>query len=129
MEIIIDKELIQQDAETILDRQLTDEEFEDVHSAILERVSEVVQDGIHHVIDFNEMIERNIGAEKSLPHYRFLHKNDNAYQPDFRAVGTFKDEKDARQYVHHDFTTEFDQWKVVQVDKDGSERDVYKVHC
>jgi len=128
MEIIIDKELIQQDAETLLDRQLTEKEFEDVHYAILERVSDVVQDGIHHVIDFNEMLERNKGAEKSLPHYRVLHKNDNAYQPDFRTVGTFKNEKDARQYMHQDVTTEFDQWKVVQVDKDGSEREVYKIH-
>ncbi len=129
MDIIIDKELIQEDAESLLDRQLTEEEFEDVHSAILERVSEIVHDGIHHVIDYNEMLERNKDAEKVLPHYKVLHRNENAYKPDFRVVGVFKNEKDAREYVHHDFTTEFDEWKVLLVQAGGKEQGVYRVHC
>lgn len=129
MDIVIDEELIQDEAETILDQQLSTDELEEVRDVILENVSEMVQDSIHYVIGFKEMLERNRKAERSFPHYQVSHRNENAFEPEFKISGTFKSLDDAKQYVHHDFITEFDEWKVVQVDKDGKESEVYKVNC
>lgn len=127
--ITIDENFIQTEAETILERQLTSDEYEEVYEAILEDLSELIQDNINDVIDFNELLERNKDADKALPHYKTYHRNENAYQPKFKVVGVFKTEEDARQFIYHDFVTEFDEWRLVVVNSDNTEQDVYKIHC
>lgn len=126
--IIIDKDFVEIEAENILGRKLTDKEYEDIYEKINEDAFMLIQSSINEVIDFNEMIERNRGAEKEFPQYKVYWKNENAYQSDFKQMGTFKTEKDAKMLVHKDFIGEFDYWKIVSINKDGTEEEVYKVH-
>lgn len=127
--ITIDEEFLQVVADQILERELTKSELEDVNEATFEELGWFLQDRIRGVVDFDQMIERNKGAENSFPYYKVLHRNENAYQPEFKTAGVFKNEKDARQYVQHDIITEFDEWKVLRVDEKHEEREVYSVHC
>lgn len=126
--IIIDEEFVQTEAETVLERKLTPDECEEVCETICEGLSSLIQDSIGEVVDYNEMLERNKDADKTLPHYKTYHRNENAYQPEFRVMGVFKNEEDARQFIHHNYNTEFDQWRLVLVDK-NIEQEVYKIHC
>jgi hypothetical protein len=127
--IIIDEDFIQQEAETILERKLTSDECEEVYEAILGDLSELIQDNISDVIDFNELIERNKNADKTFPHYKTYYRNENAYQPKFKVIGVFKKEEDARQFIHHDFIDEFCEWRLVLVKKDNTEQEIYKINC
>jgi hypothetical protein len=127
--IIIDEEFIQTEAENTLERKLTPSECEQVYYAILEDLSCLIQDKIDDTIRFNEMLKRNRDASKTFPHYKTYHRNENAYQLKFKVVGVFKSEEDAREFIHHDFITEFDEWRLVVVNDDNTEHDVYKIHC
>ena len=127
--ITINKNFIQTEAETMLERKLTSDEYEEVYEAILEDLSELIQDNINDVIDFNEMLERNKDADKTFPHYKTYHRNENAYQPEFKVIGIFKNEEDARQFIHHDFITEFDEWRLVLVNKNNTVKEVHKINC
>lgn len=124
--IIIDEEFVQTEAGIILERELTPDECEKVYETILESLSELVQDKIYYVVDFNEMLKRNRNAQKTLPHYKTYYRNENAYQPEFEVTGTFKTEEDARKFINHHFIGEFDEWQLVLVNKDNSEKEIYK---
>lgn len=126
---IISDELIQFEAETVLERKLTSDECEEVYEKIIEGLSPLIQDSIYEVIDFNEMLERNKDADKTFPHYKTYHRNEVAYQPKFKAIGTFKNEEDARMFIRNDVITQYDQWQLVRVDKSGIEQEIYKIHC
>ncbi|MCX6751929.1 MAG: hypothetical protein NTZ87_00270 [Candidatus Nomurabacteria bacterium] len=127
--ITIDENFIQTEAKTMLERKLTSDEYEEVYEAILEDLSELIQDNIYDVIDFNEMLERNKDADKTFPYYKTYHRNENAYQPKFKVVGVFKKEEDARKFINRDFITEFDEWRLALVSKDNTEQEVYKINC
>ena|SRR3989338_9237256 len=127
--IIIDEEFIQTEAENTLERKLTSNEYEQVFYAILEDLSCLIQDKIDDTIRFNEMLKRNKDASKTFPHYKTYHRNQNAFQREFKVVGIFNNEKDAREFINHDFITEFDEWRLVVVNNDNTEQDVYKIHC
>ena len=127
--IIIDENFIQQEAETMLGRKLTSDECEEVYEAILEDLSELIQDNISDVIDFNELLERNKNADKTFPYYKTYYRNENAYQPKFKVIGVFKKEEDARQFIHHDFIDKFCEWRLVLVKKDNIEQEIYKINC
>lgn len=128
-EINIDKKFIQCEAENILGRKLNIREYEEVYETILESISEFIQDSIYKVIDFNELLERNKDAQNILPYYKVYHRNENAYKPEFKLSGAFKTEEDAREYIHHDIITEFDEWRLALVDENNTEQDIYKIHC
>ena len=113
---LIDEELVQGEAENCLDRQLTDDEIEEVFEAIYMEWDWFVQDRINSVIDFNEMLERNKGAESEPIHFEVWYRNENAYQHDFKKLDLFKNEADAKQYAEHDFITEYDEWKIIRVE-------------
>ncbi len=127
--IIINKSFIQFQADCLFCRNLTKEEYEEVYETILESLSEFVQDSIYRVTDFNNLLERNKGASKILPHYKVYYRNDNAYQPEFRVMGVFLTEEDSKEYIRHDDITEFDEWKLTLVDENCTEKDIYKIHC
>lgn len=113
---LFDEELVQGEAENCLDRQLTDDEIEEVFEAIYMEWDWFLQDRIREVIDFNEMLERNKGAENEPIHFDAWHRNENAYQYDFKKLESFKTEDDAKQYAQNDSITEYDEWKIVRVD-------------
>jgi hypothetical protein len=115
-ELIIDDELVQGEAEGYLERRLDDAELDAVFEAIFDDWSCFVQDKINQVLDFNEMLERNKGAENEPVRFDAWHRNENAYQPDFKKLRSFKTEADAEQYAHHNFITEYDEWKIVRVE-------------
>ncbi len=86
-----------------------------------------VQDRIHYVIDFNEMLERNEGAESDPVRFEVYHRNENAYKPHFVNMGSFRTQKDASAFIHHDFITEYDEWQIFRVD--GKEkREVWSIN-
>lgn len=127
--IIIDAEFIQYEAKATLERELSPTEYEEVYEAVLEDLRGFIQEKIHRVICFNQMLERNHGAENLFPHYLAYHRNINAYQPEFRQVAAFTNEADAKAFIHHDFITEFDEWQTVRVDANEKEQEVYKINC
>jgi len=124
---VIDEELVQMEAQSCLERDLTSEELADVFEAICEEWIPFIQDRIRHVIDFNEMLERNKGAENEPVHFDAYHRNTNAYQFTFGLAGSFRNEADAREYIHHDFITEFDEWQIFRVD-DAGKHEVWSVN-
>ena len=113
---VIDEEALQEEAESYIERRLTPDEIEEVFEAINEEWPWFIQERIAGVIAFADMLERNKGAESDAVHFDAYHRNENAYQFEFTLRGSFKTEKDAKQYAHHDFITEFDEWKIMRVD-------------
>lgn len=126
--VVIDEECIQSEAMDELNRNLTSVELEHVYYTLLENSIDFIRDAITDVIRFNEMLGHNKGAEKAFPHYVVYHRNFNAYQPEFGKGQAFANEADAKEYIHHDFISEDDEWRLVQVNKDGTEQEVYKVN-
>lgn len=126
--MIIDKEYILTEAEVILERGLSQDECDEVLEVINEKLLCIIQDSIHEVVDFNKMLKRNKNAENKLPHYKVYWRNKNAYQLEFKQMGVFKSEDDARKFIHHDIITEFDEWRIVMVNKNNSEQEVYKIN-
>lgn len=127
--IIIEEELVQEEARAILNRKLSTTEYEEVTNVILENLGCYVQGKIDKVIEFNRLLKRNRGANKLFPHYTVYHRNINAYQPEFNQIAVFKNETDARDYIHYDFITEYDEWLVVRIDEKNKKKDVYKINC
>jgi hypothetical protein len=115
-EFLINEEMVQEEAASYVERELTNDELEEVFEAICEEWMWFVQDRIREVVDFNEMLERNKGAENEPVHFDAWHRNENAYQYDFKKLKSFKTEDDAKQYAHNDFITEYDEWKIIRVD-------------
>ncbi len=125
--ITIDKEYIQAEARSCIDRNLTGREYDDVCEGVREGLSLLVQDKIHEVIDFNEMLKSNKGAEKKFPHFKVLNRNVNAFRKEFENFGVFKTEEYARRFIDKDIVP-FDEWKIVCVDKGNVEKEVYKIN-
>ena len=44
-------------------------------------------------------------------------------------MGVFGNEEDALLFVRHDLITEFDEWRIVLVGKDGAEKEVCEINC
>ncbi|MEI6553740.1 MAG: hypothetical protein WCO09_04165, partial [bacterium] len=84
--IIIDEDFVQTEAILMLRRKLTTDELGEIYESILEDLSELIQDNISDVIDFNELLERNKNADKIFPHYKTYYRNENAYQPNFKVI-------------------------------------------
>jgi len=121
------REWFQEEAEAFLERELTEDEFEDVRERVLGDLWMLIQDKIQEVIDYNDLLERNNHADAVLPHYQVLWKNENAYQKDYKVSRCFKSEDDAKQYIHSDFISEYDHYKIFLVDQ-GIEKEVYKIN-
>lgn len=126
--ITIDEDYVQSEAKEQFDRELSEEEYEEVYYALLDNLCEFTRDAMIDVVDFHEMLERNKGAEKAFPHFVVYHRNINAYQPEFKRGQAFTNEADAKEYIHYDYVSEFDEWRVMQVDRDGAEVEVYRVN-
>ncbi len=124
---LINEEMVQDEAETCIGRSLTKNENNQVFDAIQEDWMCFIQDKIHQVVDFNEMLERNKGAEKEPVHFDVYHRNKNAYRMEFVLAGSFKNEADARQYANYDFITEFDEWQIFRID-DGEKKEVWSIN-
>lgn len=127
--VVITEEFIQSEAEQELNRRLSPAECEEVYYTLLENTWEFIRDSIHKVTCYHKMLERNKEAEKTFPHYVAYHRNINAYQNDFSKLGVFGSEADARAFMSYDLVSQFDEWKLVQVNKDGKEQEIYKVNC
>lgn len=126
-EFLISEEMVQEEAASYVERELTNDELEDVFEAICEEWMWFVQDRVCEVINFNEMLERNKGAENESVHFDAWHRNENAYQPNFKRLRSFRTEADAKQYAQHDFITEYDEWRIVRVD-DETETVVWSIN-
>jgi hypothetical protein len=127
--IVITEEIIQTEAENAIDRRLSPAEYEEVYEVIMEDLYLLLQDSVHKVTCYHKMLERNKEAEKTFPHYVAYHRNINAYQNDFSKLGVFGSEADARSFMNYDLVTQYDEWKLVQVNKDGSEQEIYRLNC
>ncbi len=127
--ITINKEIVQTEAILILKRTLTREEYEEVSEEIIDNITLLVQDSILKVIDFNNMLKRNKGAEKLFPHYKTYWRNENAYQSEFKLISTFKNQEDALRFIRDDFIDEFDEWKITITKKNNTEQEIHKINC
>jgi len=127
--IIIDDEYIQNEANDIIERKVSDSEHEDVCEEINSKLFILVKESISKVMNFNELLERNKYADKALPHYKVYWMNKDTYQQEFKTIKIFRNKEDAVQFIHHDFIGQLDQWKVVQVDKNNKQKEVYKINC
>ena len=128
-QIIIDFDFIQElGGEGHLERELTAEELETIFYEISDNLWEFIARTTDQVIEFNELLEANKNAKNAFPHYKVMWKNENAYQKEFRERYCFLTLANARDYIHHDFISEYDIWRVYRVEQDGSETEVYKIH-
>lgn len=113
---VIDQ-FIQQEADGLLERELSKDELEEVKEGVLEDIWMLIQDKIHKLIDFRALIKRNNEAEKAFPHYKIIWKNENAYRKDFQSIFSAKTHEDAKKYIRaQDFISEYDQYKIIKVD-------------
>lgn len=120
----ITDELIQQEAEQEIDRELSEVELEQVIDCIYSDnlpIFDFIRECINKTIELNELIEKNKRAEKVIPHFKLYHKNSNAYQPNLTFCAAFETLEETKRYLHlnWDFISEFDQWKITKVDKNG----------
>ncbi len=109
------EEIIQEEAECVLDRFLTTEELEQVEEEIREHLCELIQDAIHSVIDYNKLIQRNKDAEKSFPHFKLYWLCHGTGETDYRLEHIFRLKEDIKQYKQMIFTFAGDEWKLVTV--------------
>jgi hypothetical protein len=113
-------EWIQQEADGLLERDLTEDELEEVKEAVLGDTWMLIQDKIQEMIDFRELIERNGDAQTTFPHYKVIWKNENAYVKNFKIFFFTKSYEDAKKAIgHQNCITEFDQYQIIKVDKDS----------
>lgn len=110
IDITINTELVQCEAEGFLERPLTEHELVDIENEIRESVCMWVQDAIKNVLEFNALLERNAKINESVPHYIIRHKNDFAYQHELKVVRKFTNEKDAKQYIRELYKCAGDTW-------------------
>ncbi len=116
---VIDQ-FIQQEADNILERELSDDELEEVKERVCGDLFMLIQDKINEVMDFRELIERNGDAQTTFPHYKVIWKNENAYVKNFKIFFFTKSYEDAKAAIRHqNCITEFDQYQIIEVDKDS----------
>jgi len=127
--ITINEEYIQNEASGIIERRVSDNEYEEIIEEINTKLFMLVGESISKVMGFNELLERNKYADKALPHYKVYWMNKDTYQQEFKTIKIFRNKEDAVQFIHHDFIGQLDQWKVVQVDKNNKQKEVYKINC
>lgn len=120
----ITDELIQQEAEQEIERELSEAELEQVIDCIYGDswpIFEFIRDCINKTIELNELTEKSKNAEKTIPHFKLYHKNANAYQRDLKFCAAFETLDETKKYLrlNSDFISESDQWKITKVDGNG----------
>lgn len=119
------KNFIQVEAETVLERELTEGEYEDVNERILGSLFMLIQDKIHEMTQWTELLDRNKKDEKGEIYYKVLWKNENAHQKVFVTVFEARIYEDAKKYVYENgVMTEYDQYKIMAVTTSGSVTEV-----
>lgn len=111
----ITKEELQEIAEQEIDRDMTDDEIEELKMKISEEMIWVVQESIQSVADFTDLEQRSIGEEKKDPRYEVYAKNEIAYWYEFSLIVAFEDEEDARYYVRERFVNPAEEYKIEEV--------------
>lgn len=117
-EVTIDKEWIQNDAETYFETKLTDDEIEDVFEDVCGELQWVIQEAIGRVTCIEE---RNEEAKKVFPHYQVMRRDGFTDENEFKPVqyGCFLTERDAKRFARR-IDSLFDQLKVELVTQDGA---------
>jgi hypothetical protein len=111
------REMIQQEAESVLNRQLTENEFDEVQEAVCGDIWMLAQDKINEMTNRHDLIDRNRDAEKQEKYFKVIWKNENAYVKEFESAFLAKTLEDARLFVkQQDFITEYDQYKIIAID-------------
>jgi len=124
--IIIDEDVIQDQAKCCIGRKLTSEECEEAFDTILEGLAEFVYYKIDEVMDIRETVKKNKNAGKTLPHYKVYYKKTYLEgEQQFEEEAVFKNRGDARRFVHYNSFSGI--WKIILFAKNGSEREVYKI--
>lgn len=127
-DIIIDEEIIQQEAEQELERKLTPDELDQVWDAIYTEnpaLWQFIREKVCTVIEYNEMIIRNENVDKNLPYYKVYQKHQNSDKTDFKEVDVFKSKEDALCFIDYGKDI-WSECKITFVDKNNIEQEVYK---
>ena len=118
------KDYIQTEAKTVLERELKEDEYEDVNERVLGNLFMLIQDKIHEMTCWAELLDRNKKVEMGEKYYEVLWKNKNVYQKVFVIVFEAKTHEDAKKYVYgNGVMTEYDQYKIMAV-TNGSKTEV-----
>lgn len=112
------EEMIQDEAGSLYERELTKEELRDVRGRVCSGLYPLIQDKLRDMEDEKELIERNRGAELENTHFKVTWKNENAFCKEFKPVFFTKTYEDAKEYLTTDdvVITEYDQYKIIKVE-------------
>lgn len=111
------REFIEQEAENVLGRELTEDEFDEVQEAVCGDIWMLAQDKINEMTDRHDLIDRSRDAEKQEKYFKVIWKNENAYVKEFESVFLANTLDDAKLFVRQqNYITEYDQYKIISVD-------------
>lgn len=113
----VTREFIQQEAENVLGRELTEDEFDEVEEAVCGDIWMLAQDKINEMTDRHYLVNRSKDAEKQSQYFKVIWKNENAYVKEFESAFLAKTHADAKLFIEQqDVITEYDQYKIIAVD-------------
>lgn len=117
----ITEEEIQELAMELVERDLTEDEIEEVVYKINEKVAEIMPEAIEEIREFSELCDRSIKDNTANPRYEIYWKNENAFQNTPVFICAYEDEEDARAYANHQYWDAGAEYKIEKVDKESRE--------
>ncbi len=109
-----ESELLNEEGE--LDDETYGALYYEIHSRLWEFLLECASD----VEDSVVRERRNEGAETTNPHYNVYSKGKDAYQEEFKLVGTYTNLEDARDFINEPYKWSNSQYKIIGI-RDGKE--------
>lgn len=80
-----------------------DDQLEELfYDRLSEPIYRAVYDTIQEMIEYKELMDSNKDAQKQNPHYVVKWRNKNAFEDDFRIIGYFKTEAEAKERINYE---------------------------
>ena len=97
------------------ERELTKKELELLEERLSEDRYPFIQENLDSIIEFSNLLERNKDIETTQPHYIVKHKNENAFQDEFKEMRKFRNRQDAEKYIKFQNECLEEEWKIEKV--------------
>lgn len=116
-QFVINEGYVEGILEGVFETDFTEEEWEELfYDRLGDHIYRAVYDAIQEMVDYKDVLLRNIDAASHSPHYIVKWKNSNAYVDDFKIMGHFVTEADAQKRIDYEqIITEDDEWKIEKV--------------
>lgn len=92
------RQMIKDDAETILEKELTDEQLEYVYDRCMEKIPEIIYESLTSMEEEEELEERNKDAKSTLPRYNLYVTYHYKDTKEYELTGSFVSQEDAEKY-------------------------------